>query len=746
MLDHSFWPAVTAQSGCDLGDDNVGCEFFEDLPLGRPLREPTGVEHPRAEEIHGVRQDLGLVLFHLGFGSGLGLGFGGDIRAGHGDRRNKTAARQHGRPGNRPEDDPGDDHKTGNVVCDLGHPLEKGLGVAVLGQFLYQIDEGAHLDVHAEVDLEQVEKRCVETPSALHGEVEVLPGTGAAGHRGLAQDDGGGGNARPAVLPGGHAPGDAQSRFGALVDGALGPVGDGPHALGGVVQGVGIGVKELGQRNPVRSEEAVDGGRGGSGAGREVEGGLLQILEIEQGIAHPEVESLIADHDGALVHLGTRISGCGQRKVAEVTHRATYIELASVFELAPTSMHEWYVLMGHLPNACTTQIVLLVPGRPGVFCTSDSVVTEGAEVLDGADRAGLAVIRRGRMIMEECRRVQMTTTFWRRPSSCALAVASLLLVTAGCGQSSPHSASGSTTTTTAPSTTTSTTPSPWSAPSAAVDGGHPIASVSCPTPSFCLALSPDGTSYRYDGTSWSAPISVIGTGPAPTPAAADLACGSPTFCMAVPGGNEVVRWNGTSWVAAQTLGGAQGLQALACVGNSFCVTVDGEGDAYFYEGNWSSAVNAWGGPNSISCVSPTFCMATAGGTSRWDGRSWTQPQDVDTSGQLDAVSCATASFCVAGDSVGNILAWNGTSWSVPQPVDPGGATQSVGSNALSSVSCVNPTFCIAVDSGGKALSFNGTAWSAPGPIDGGTGLASVSCATTTFCLAVDKQGRVLRYR
>jgi hypothetical protein len=259
-----------------------------------------------------------------------------------------------------------------------------------------------------------------------------------------------------------------------------------------------------------------------------------------------------------------------------------------------------------------------------------------------------------------------------------------------------------------------------------------------------MALSTDGTSYRFNGSTWSAAVSVTGGAP-PSPPAADLSCTSPTFCMAVPGGNEVVMWNGVSWVGAQTLGGAQGLQAIGCAGAGFCVTVDGIGDAYFYTGRWSSAVNAWGGPNSISCVSSTFCMATQGGTAQWNGHTWSQPQDVDTSGQLDAVSCVSPTFCMAADSVGNILAWNGSSWSVPQPVDPSAAGAPIGSNELVSVSCTSPTFCAAVDSGGRAVTFDGTTWSSPRDIDTRTALTAVSCAAPTFCLAVDKGGRTLTY-
>jgi hypothetical protein len=215
--------------------------------------------------------------------------------------------------------------------------------------------------------------------------------------------------------------------------------------------------------------------------------------------------------------------------------------------------------------------------------------------------------------------------------------------------------------------------------------------------------------------------------------------------VAIPGGNDVVTWNGLAWVGAQALGGAQGLQAVGCGSGNFCAAVDGVGDGYFYNGRWSSAVNAWGGPSSISCVNSTFCMATTGGTSEWDGRTWSQPQDVDPSGQLDTVSCPSPSFCVAADTVGNVLDWNGSTWSTPDAVDPSAGDATIGNNEIVGVSCVGQTFCMAVDSGGKALTFTGSGWSKPLDIDGSTGLVAVSCASTSFCLAVDKMGRVLTY-
>lgn len=146
--------------------------------------------------------------------------------------------------------------------------------------------------------------------------------------------------------------------------------------------------------------------------------------------------------------------------------------------------------------------------------------------------------------------------------------------------------------------------------------------------------------------------------------------------------------------------GPRPLATVACGTGTFCIAVDGEGDAYYYVGRWSSGPGLGGGPSAVSCVSPTFCVATVGGTTEWNGQVWSRPSDVDPLGRLDAVSCTSPSFCVAADTVGNVLAWNGSSWSVPQPVDPGAAGAAIAPHGITAVSCIGATFCVAVDDGG----------------------------------------------
>jgi hypothetical protein len=61
-------------------------------------------------------------------------------------------------------------------------------------------------------------------------------------------------------------------------------------------------------------------------------------------------------------------------------------------------------------------------------------------------------------------------------------------------------------------------------------------------------------------------------------------------------------------------------------------------------------------------------------------------------------------------------------------------------SGLTGVSCPTATFCRAVDSIGRVFAFNGTKWSSGTLIDNGHALTAVSCPTTTYCVAVDRSG------
>jgi hypothetical protein len=124
-------------------------------------------------------------------------------------------------------------------------------------------------------------------------------------------------------------------------------------------------------------------------------------------------------------------------------------------------------------------------------------------------------------------------------------------------------------------------------------------------------------------------------------------------------------------------------------------------------------------------------------------------------GQLDAISCSSASACTAvGASTlpsgqTGILAerWNGTSWRVQSLPDPSGGTLPVSFPGLLGVSCPAANFCVAV--GGYQVSFagisiadswNGKVWknqSFPAPPGSTTALLTqVSCPSIRFCEAI----------
>jgi len=62
-----------------------------------------------------------------------------------------------------------------------------------------------------------------------------------------------------------------------------------------------------------------------------------------------------------------------------------------------------------------------------------------------------------------------------------------------------------------------------------------------------------------------------------------------------------------------------------------------------------------------------FPSPAAASTAGWSSGVLIDP----LAGEPISVSCPTAGFCVAVDSVGNILTYNGSSWSSPKSIDAG---------------------------------------------------------------------------
>ncbi len=308
--------------------------------------------------------------------------------------------------------------------------------------------------------------------------------------------------------------------------------------------------------------------------------------------------------------------------------------------------------------------------------------------------------------------------------------------------------------------TTQSVPSPSGPPNAAVTG------VSCVSATFCMAvgssdfgfdhtktqlLGPIATfAERWDGSAWTLlPTPAAGTGTS----LMSLSCTSPTFCIAVGtthtfgrdsragfvgGGRNaravVERWDGSAWrVQATPLGQLRGtaLTGVSCVSSRFCI-----------------AVGSLGLQNA----------ATLG----WNGSTWrrlTVPL-VKWGPTLTAVSCVAANACTAVGSydvnkvgVADLrplaARWNGGRWSVAKPPperDRFHGKAFPNFTWLTSVSCPSRTSCLATGlalrtqnffpQGGFADRWNGKRWTtAVAGIARNSPLNGVSCLAPDDCYA-----------
>ncbi|HUY86566.1 MAG TPA: Ig-like domain-containing protein, partial [Acidimicrobiales bacterium] len=330
--------------------------------------------------------------------------------------------------------------------------------------------------------------------------------------------------------------------------------------------------------------------------------------------------------------------------------------------------------------------------------------------------------------------------------------------------------------------------STWSAPgwSNPMDVSHIIISVSCESVNLCAAVDLSGDAMMFYGTSW---VSF-------TPDTANqfesvscpLSSGNP-FCMAVDNAGNFTTFSGSSWSTPATVGTSSGLGSVSCTSPSFCVTTDAITNAYYFDGvSW--LIQSFGASqpavSKLSCIHGGFCAGIAfNGTAsqRTTVSSWAAPAIVDT-GSFTAVSCPSASECVAVDGTGDIATSNNpaggaSTWSVASNVSTNGGFTGVscpsttlciavsnryafwgnpsvsrpswvsmnitGVGRLQGIDCISTTLCVAVDNSGDAL-FSTTptvaaSWSAPLSIDGTTALASISCDPTgALCMALDIGG------
>ena len=257
--------------------------------------------------------------------------------------------------------------------------------------------------------------------------------------------------------------------------------------------------------------------------------------------------------------------------------------------------------------------------------------------------------------------------------------------------------------------------------------------IACASGPLCvLADGSDHTSYG-DGTTWSTPAPLDAPPPAPTPGdpgpsraggrTAAVACTPSRFCALVDNLGHVAVLRGGRWSSPRTLttptGGPgapgaalvqTGRPGIACAGPTSCTAAVGTGVATWDGVRWSTAPSPFGatagsGDTAVACPTGDRCLMVHGtSVSVRSGGTWSLPRPIDGNGALDAISCPTATFCLAADRTGDVTLWDGTAWSGPRRVVPYPSGYTADGT---STSCPTVQFCMVITGDGDYATYQG---------------------------------------
>lgn len=188
---------------------------------------------------------------------------------------------------------------------------------------------------------------------------------------------------------------------------------------------------------------------------------------------------------------------------------------------------------------------------------------------------------------------------------------------------------------------------------------------------------------------------------------------------------------------------------VSCTDRGICVAVDYFGRVDLLSGNKSAEMASTGYRlNAVSCASAAFCMAVGEGTALEFLPTLSRAIALGRTaadGLVDwrSISCPVPDYCMAGGSVNAgqgvrtpvDATWNGIVWSTVKEI----ATPRSGHGAgvIASLSCVGPRFCVGTGIDQAVLQWNGNRWSYPRQLnlpDNGDGF-EVSCTSASFCMA-----------
>ncbi len=195
-------------------------------------------------------------------------------------------------------------------------------------------------------------------------------------------------------------------------------------------------------------------------------------------------------------------------------------------------------------------------------------------------------------------------------------------------------------------------------------------------------------------------------------------------------------------------------QAVECPTSSLCLLADGKeaagGKLYYTSslgGSWSEAYTPAYGVDAISCASSSFCVdgQDAYGYFRYSSSpastSWILEEEGKAS--MKGAFCLSSSFCALADGAGSVHVATSTGEIESSRWEE---TNVDGTTALNGIACTSTTSCVAVDGDGNVLNLtiesSGAAKAARHDIDGTNSLTAITCTGSTTCVTVDNAGNI----
>ncbi|MDQ2758999.1 MAG: hypothetical protein M3Y17_00795 [Actinomycetota bacterium] len=338
------------------------------------------------------------------------------------------------------------------------------------------------------------------------------------------------------------------------------------------------------------------------------------------------------------------------------------------------------------------------------------------------------------------------------------------------------------------------------------DAENGLYAVSCPFPGLCVAVG-DVIATATDPTGPASGWTLSHAFPAGAVLGTSVSCPSVGLCVAGDSNGDILTstaptdpartWTNGNVLPPVTVCAGSGpgassdcyqsdqqIDGISCPSSSLCVGFSSPGDSssqILTSSDPAAGAKAWrafdaaslplsiGDLSGVSCPSARLCVVVgdygvatstnpAGGSSTWKAYSVVLPDDYYATSPprpdfLDAVSCPSASLCVAVDNRGNVLA------STDPTGGPGAWTKVFSSsvdapNRFNGASCASATLCVAVDDRGNVVSSTEPATAGTWTVahaDSRTdfirghqvSLTGVSCPSVSLCVAVDSAGNVV---